>query len=348
MTIDSGTGRIEWLKPIKGHYEVNVKADDGNNGSDVQIFYLTVGNIGPHITSAALLNAETWVKYVYNVTAEDTDNDKLTFSLETNVIGMEMNGTTGTLTWTPQFAGQYSAVVFVSDGELKDRQEFTITVLQGNNAPKFVSKAVVSAVVGIPYSYTAKAVDDDGDSVVYSIIDGPSGMTIENKGGNGIVSWTPTVAGNYTLTILASDGKGGEGRQELTITVVSVTRPSVEILRPIEGAKISGKVDVSGLVVKGTRDVVKVQVSVDGGEWLDASGNASWTFKWDTTKLKNGAHVLSARAFDGTDYSDLVNRTVTVDNQKAAGKGFIPGFDGMIGALAAVATMVWIVRKKRN
>jgi hypothetical protein len=146
---------------------------------------------------------------------------------------------------------------------------------------------------------------------------------------------------------VASDGKGGEGRQELTISVVSVTRPSVEILRPIEGAKASGKVDVSGLVVKGTRDVVKVQLSVDGGEWVDAYGNASWTFKWDTTKLKNGAHVLSARAFDGTDYSDPVNRTFSVDN-KAPGttKGFIPGLEGLM--VAAVIGLILVTIQFRR
>jgi len=131
--------------------------------------------------------------------------------------------------------------------------------------------------------------------------------------------------------------------------VVSVTRPSVEILRPIEGAKVSGKVDVSGLVVKGTRDVVKVQVSLDGGEWTDASGNASWTFKWDTTKVKNGPHILSARAFDGTDYSDPASRTFSVDNKaQTSSKGFIPGLEGlMVVAVMALILATSQFRRKK-
>ena len=130
--------------------------------------------------------------------------------------------------------------------------------------------------------------------------------------------------------------------------VVSVTRPSVEILRPIGGAKISGKVDVSGLVVKGTRDVVGVQAKVDGGNWEGASGNSTWIFRLDTMKLKNGAHVVQARAFDGTDYSDVVNRTFSVDNQKAPGKGFIPGFGGPVTVLALVLILGWRHRKKNG
>jgi hypothetical protein len=149
------------------------------------------------------------------------------------------------------------------------------------------------------------------------------------------------------MTRLASDGKGGEGKQELTITVVPVTRPTMEILRPIEGAKISGKLDVSGLVVKGTGDVVKVQVSLDGGEWTDATGNASWTFRWDTTKLKNGPHVIQARAFDEVEYSFVVNRTLIIDNQKASGKGFIPGFEGIGLAIVVVIAVGWIIIRRK-
>jgi hypothetical protein len=132
--------------------------------------------------------------------------------------------------------------------------------------------------------------------------------------------------------------------------VVSVTRPSVEILRPIEVAKVSGKVDVSGLVVKGTRDVVKVQVSVDGGEWTDATGNASWTFKWDTTKVKNGPHILSARAFDGTDHSDPASRTFSVDNKaQNTSKGFIPGLEGLlVVAVMGLVCAVGHVRRRRE
>jgi hypothetical protein len=67
----------------------------------------------------------------------------------------------------------------------------------------------------------------------------------------------------------------------------------------------------------------------------------------ETGKMINGPHTLQARAFDGTGYSDPVNRTFSVDNQKAAGKGFIPGFEGMMMALAAVAASGMILRKKR-
>jgi len=344
MTIDGRTGQIAWMRPVRGNHEVNVQASDGNDGSDVQIFHLLVGNIGPRITSAAPFKGETWVRYVYNVTAEDPDEDRLTFSLDTNAVGMQINGTTGVLTWTPQFAGRFSATVFASDGEESDRQDFTITVIQGNNAPRFVTRAVVSATVGIPYTYTAMAVDDDGDSVVYTVLNAPPGMTIGDS--NGIISWTPAATGNYPLTVIASDGRGAEARQEFTIVVTEKVKVKLEIARPSENERVKGKVRISGTAARGTLDVAGVQVRVDGGKWTNATGTGSWEFVLDTARLKNGPHILEARAFDGADYSDAVNRTMIVDNQKAQGKGFIPGFSGMAALVAVMACAALLAGKR--
>jgi hypothetical protein len=48
------------------------------------------------------------------------------------------------------------------------------------------------------------------------------------------------------------------------------------------------------------------------------------------------------------EYSDVVNRTITVDNQKPAGKGFIPGFAGtfLISVIISGLFIHW--RNKRN
>jgi hypothetical protein len=39
------------------------------------------------------------------------------------------------------------------------------------------------------------------------------------------------------------------------------------------------------------------------------------------------------------DYSDIVNRSINVDN--AAGKGFIPGFGALLTVLAAASLILW-------
>jgi hypothetical protein len=337
LTIDSLTGRIRWMPADRGYFEVNVEVSDGDLTAH-QIYYLIVGNIAPRITSMPLLTAMTGVLYVYNVTAEDANNDTLTFSLNSKIIGMEMEATSGRITWTPSAGGSVDVSVRVSDGKLRDEQNFTIIVTQANRAPRFVSKAVTAAAVGVPYQYLAKASDDDGDALGFSLVMAPPGMEV--VGSNGRVSWTPVSAGNFSVALKVSDGKGGEAIQEFTINVMERVRPRVEFITPSDGQRVSGKLTVTGVAIKGVDDITKVQLRVDSGDWTDASGTLGWQYSLDTTKLKNGPHTLQVRAFDGTDYSDIVNRTITVDNQKAQGKGFIPGFPGMLAILAVVACAI--------
>jgi Leucine-rich repeat (LRR) protein len=73
-----------------------------------------------------------------------------------------------------------------------------------NQPPSISSKANTSATVGELYSYQVLATDADGDSLSYKLSFSPDGMEISNTG---LISWTPTAAGNYQVTVEVSDGK---------------------------------------------------------------------------------------------------------------------------------------------
>jgi hypothetical protein len=82
----------------------------------------------------------------------------------------------------------------------------------GNDAPYFVTTPITQAVAGQTYMYSAWAYDSDvpasiDDSlprITYSLISPPAGMTIRE----GLVTWTPSAAGNYTIRIRASSANG--------------------------------------------------------------------------------------------------------------------------------------------
>jgi hypothetical protein len=198
----------------------------------------------------------------------------------------------------------------------------------------------------MPYSYNVIASDEDGDILTFSILKGPAGMTV--NGTSGQISWIPESAGIFNVQLKISDGRGGEATQEFTITVQNRTRPTIEFFTPSEGQKVRGILIVAGTTTRGTLDITRVQIRVDSGGWLNASGNPNWTYQLDTTKLKDGRHTIQARAFDGMDYSDIVNRIVIVDNKKTPNKGFIPGFDGVLVVAAILAIAIACTRKKRH
>ena len=66
-------------------------------------------------------------------------------------------------------------------------------------------------------TYAAKATDADGDPVTYSLATAPTGASMNAQ--TGVLSWTPTLAGNYSFSIAAADGKGGGTTQAFSLTV---------------------------------------------------------------------------------------------------------------------------------
>lgn len=93
---------------------------------------------------------------------------------------------------------------------------FTTFKADVNNAPVITSTPVTSATKNQAYTYDVNATDSDGDTLVYSLTTTPSGMSINSS--TGLITWTPTAAGNYNVTVEVSDGALFD-TQSYTITV---------------------------------------------------------------------------------------------------------------------------------
>jgi hypothetical protein len=63
------------------------------------------------------------------------------------------------------------------------------------------------------------------------------------------------------------------------------------------------------------KNVVKVFIKIDDGEWQTAQGTAKWRFQWNTYDDYNGRHNIQVRAYDGEDYSGTIPWKINVDNK---------------------------------
>jgi hypothetical protein len=96
----------------------------------------------------------------------------------------------------------------VSDGAL-DSSEATVNieVRPAGNPPFFLSEPLAGISRGIAYEYTPLIVDvDPGDEVTLSLASAPAGMTLDPA--TGTLSWYPEAAGDYPVSILATDTLG--------------------------------------------------------------------------------------------------------------------------------------------
>lgn len=89
--------------------------------------------------------------------------------------------------------------------------------------------------------------------------------------------------------------------------------PSVSISNPEDGASVRGEVNVTGNASDMDGEVERVEVKIDDGRWREANGTSPWNVTWDTTLWNSGNHTITARAWDGSDYSENETINVTVD-----------------------------------
>ena len=87
-----------------------------------------------------------------------------------------------------------------------DSQTINVTITNINEAPTITSTPITTATENEEYTYQVTAVDPDGDSLNYSLLSEPSGMSINSSG---YITWTPTdnqAGATPDISIQVTDG----------------------------------------------------------------------------------------------------------------------------------------------
>jgi len=100
-------------------------------------------------------------------------------------------------------------------------------------------------------------------------------------------------------------------------------KPFVSITYPSEGVTVSKLVMISGTAENAieTENITSVQVKIDGNNWVTATGTTLWSYDWATYELSNGEYNISARSYNGKEYSEVLSITVRVDNPAVVESG---------------------------
>ncbi len=286
-----------------------------------------------------------------NQVHENSIIDNTLFGLEAFAnMGYSVDATNN---WWGDPSGPYHAVNNTEGkgDEVTDYVIFDPWTTEGNSKPivTVTSPADEAKAIGTVTIY-GTASDEDGDETLVSVeisIDNGAWETV-----NGIVTWTfdwnttGLTEDRYTLTFRAYDGTDYSDIIEIELNVVKITenaKPVVTITTPTIGAELTGKVSAKGTASDNNSDVNVVQISIDNENWINVNGTHNWTYLIDTAKWENGEMTIRVRAFDGTDYSDIVAITVTINNDEDDDDS--PGFELILLVTAIVIAALW--RKRR-
>jgi len=99
--------------------------------------------------------------------------------------------------------------------------------------------------------------------------------------------------------------------------------PMVTITYPPDGATVAHLVMISGTSgdAEEKTDIVSVQIKIGQSDWTTAMGTTLWSIDWTTFNLPNGDYTISARSYNGKEYSEIQSITVTLYNPTSVDSG---------------------------
>lgn len=225
-----GTGRLSGTPgeaDVDEFDDIVIRVSDGVASDTLGPFSITVvepvpENEPPTISGSPSSQVTSGQQYSFQPTADDPDDDALTFSI-TNRPGWAVFDTqTGALEGTPANgdAGTYSGIVIgVSDGRsVVELPEFTIMVVADNEAPTISGNPDTQVMVAEQYEFEPNASDPDGDALTFSITNRPGWATFDSDTGR--LAGTPGSAGTYSgIRIVVTDGEESDALSAFSITV---------------------------------------------------------------------------------------------------------------------------------
>lgn len=305
-----------------GAHDVTIRATDQkfSNFTDYSYkIYVKNVNDPPVITAIQTQNATEGALWTYQVLASDIDPtaDTLVYSLKTAPTGMQIEKSTGKLTWTPvnTDVGTHSVTVRVEDGKGGiTESSFTINVANTNDPPVIVSTPSTGATKNLLYTYQVNANDPDptNDKLTYTLLQGPTGMVMDSA--SGLLKWTPQATDinkSFNVSIEVTDGKGGKDTQAWVIKVVGANDAPVITSNPVTGATEDTlyTYTVAGQDAN-TDPIVFSLEQAPQGMTIQRVDDKSATIRWTPTNSQVGSHAVKIQADDGR--GGVVSQSYTV------------------------------------
>jgi hypothetical protein len=174
-TFSSSTGRLSGAPQPgdeRAYTDIAITVSDSVSTTSLPAFSITVtaANAAPTISGTPSSSVIAGTAYSFVPTASDSNNDPITFSVQSLPVWASFSNVTGELSGTPQAGdiGVHGGIaITVSDGTVSaSLPAFSISVVATNSAPQISGTPSPMVNVGQSYSFTPTASDPDGDNPV--------------------------------------------------------------------------------------------------------------------------------------------------------------------------------------
>ncbi len=301
-------GNLRVGAPDAGCYEY-ISSDPGNSAPVLQ----AIG--AKSVSENSLLS--------FSISATDADGDAITYSAANLPAGAAFSGQG--FSWTPNDtqSGSHQVTFSASDGQVQDSEIVTITVSGINSDPVLAPVGNRSVNESGSLSFSISATDADGDTIVYSVQDLPSGAVFSGQQ----FTWSPGLnqAGTYQVTFVANDGQAQDS-ETITITVINTNMaPVLDAIGSqsiYEGSRLRFMVDATD---PDGDSIVYSTIGLPSGATF-----SNKTFIWTPINSQTGSHNVVFIASDGQRQdTETVTIVVTGDLDAPVVPELLPEFGAM-------------------
>jgi hypothetical protein len=202
-------------------------------------------------------------------------------------------GVANNLTASFSVPGAYVIDVTASNAEgVASTSQVTVLV---SAPPTITSSPVTTGLTDTPYTYTCQATADAAPT--YTLVQAPAGMTIDHI--SGVITWTPTAIGDFSVTVQASNGVPSDAMQSFVITVAQKNRPPVAGNVSITTLPLGKPMLLSAKVADINGDLKTVEFRQ--GNQVIAAGTlnaATGRYECSWTPTTTGIHIITVVATD--------------------------------------------------
>jgi hypothetical protein len=223
----NAAGLISGTPTTVGSFTLTVSATDATSLTGGRNYTVTIGSSPtPPITLSptTLPGGTVGVAYSQSITASGGVGPPYTGSIIAGTLPAGLTFTGGLLSGTPTTAGSFSFTVTATDSaDNSGSQAYTVAINASVSPITITPTTLPNGTVGVPYSQTVTAAGGAPPykgSTTGTLAPGLTAALLPG-GASAIVSGTPTRAGTFTFSVVATDTQSSLGSQSYTVTIVA-------------------------------------------------------------------------------------------------------------------------------
>ncbi len=223
VSLNASTGLLSGTPTAAGTFNVTIKAVDANSFSGTQAYSLVIGSATLTLTPATLANLTAEAAYSATLVAGG-GTAPYTFAISGGTLpsGLTLNAATGVLSGTSNQSVNFSVTISVTDSSTGAGAPFSVSHTYALNvgAPTITLTPGTLAAAKANVAFSQQFGASGGIApYAYTISAGalPAGLTL--NAATGVLSGTPSVAGSFAFTVLATDAHNFTGQQSETLAV---------------------------------------------------------------------------------------------------------------------------------